>query len=243
MTTHWADLAVNFKIQDASCLMAGVSPPKELVAWADQMPPEARYIFERLWNAYMQGAGVYKQPALDSPDFPKMLHAPNFMVPMIGFPPRGAIRHAKGLAALNPELVRKRLERVRVSRAELHRWVQAVGINSAYSFGPPQATGQTASDTRTVQDGRVVEVPQAAPPGWKAMAERRAAEIIANDKKKDLYPSQENIADTIAKEFRAAGVVGAGGKPMTGAYIKRHALKGISSEQGKQLSTAKRRGK
>jgi hypothetical protein len=242
MTTHWADLAVNFKIQDAACLMAGVSPPKELVAWADQMPPEARYIFERLWNAYMQGAGVYKQPALDSPDFPKMLHAPNFMVP-IRAPALGIIRRAEMLVEPSAELMRKRLERVRVSRAELHRWVQAVGINSAYSFGPPQATGQTASDTRTVQDGRVVEVPQAAPPGWKAMAERRAAEIIANDKKKDLYPSQENIADTVAKEFRAAGVVGAGGKPLTGAYIKRHALKGISSEQGRHLSTATRRGK
>ena len=81
------------------------------------------------------------------------------------------------------------------------------------------------------------------PPEWEQMAVTRAVEIIANHKKKDLYPSQIDIADTIAKEFRAAGMVGAGGKPLTGAYIKRHALKGISSEQGRQLSTATRRGK
>jgi hypothetical protein len=100
-----------------------------------------------------------------------------------------------------------------------------------------------APATGTQPQAAPEKTPVAEAPEWKARAAKRAAEIIASDKKKDLYPSQENIADTIANEFRAAGVVGAGGKPMTGAYIKRHALKGISSEQGRQLSTATRRGK
>jgi predicted secreted Zn-dependent protease len=73
-TTHWADLAESFKIQDAACLMAGVPPAKEMVSWSDKLPPEARYVFERLWKAYFQGAGVYKQPELNSADFQKMLH-------------------------------------------------------------------------------------------------------------------------------------------------------------------------
>ena len=78
---------------------------------------------------------------------------------------------------------------------------------------------------------------------WKAKARERADEIIKRQRAKDLHPSQEDIADEIAREFRGGGVVGAGGKPLTGAYIKRHALKGISSAQNRQLSTSIRRGK
>ena len=78
---------------------------------------------------------------------------------------------------------------------------------------------------------------------WKAKARERADEIIKRQRAKDLHPSQEDIADEIAREFRAGGVMGAGGKPLTGAYIKRHALKGISSAQNRQLSTSIRRGK
>lgn len=137
-TTHWADLAENFKIQDAACLMAGVPPVKELAAWSDKLPPEARYVFERLWKAYMQGAGVYRQPKLDSADFQKMLHGiggNDFQAPTIA-PARGLVRHQNMLIAPSAELILKRLESVRVSRDELHRWVKATGIRSAYSFAP-----------------------------------------------------------------------------------------------------------
>ena len=78
---------------------------------------------------------------------------------------------------------------------------------------------------------------------WKEQARTRAYEIIKRDGAKDLYPNQVDIADEIAKQFRRDGVNGIGGKPLTGTYIKRHALNGISSEQGKQLSTAISRGK
>ncbi|WP_157020004.1 hypothetical protein [Acidovorax temperans] len=78
---------------------------------------------------------------------------------------------------------------------------------------------------------------------WKQKARQRADEIIKRQRAKDLHPSQEAIADEIAREFRQACIVGAAGKPLTGAYIKRHALKGISSAQNRQLSTSVRRGK
>lgn len=78
---------------------------------------------------------------------------------------------------------------------------------------------------------------------WKGRARLMAGEIIKRQRAKDLYPSQEDIADEIAREFRTDGVMGAGGKPLTGAYIKRHALKGISSAADRQLSTSIRRGK
>ena len=78
---------------------------------------------------------------------------------------------------------------------------------------------------------------------WKVKARDRANEIIKRQRERDLHPSQINIADEIAREFREGGIVGAGGKPLTGAYIKRHAIKGISSAKGRQLSTSIRRGK
>ena len=78
---------------------------------------------------------------------------------------------------------------------------------------------------------------------WKEQARARAYEIIKRDKAKDLYPSQLNIADEIAKQFRRDGLTGADGKPLAGAYIKRHALKGISSAQSKLVSTVMRQSK
>lgn len=77
---------------------------------------------------------------------------------------------------------------------------------------------------------------------WQTKARGRAIEIIERQRKGDLYPNQIDVADEIAKEFRGT-IVGAAGKPLSGAYIKRHALHGISSAKGKQLSTRTGRGK
>lgn len=83
------------------------------------------------------------------------------------------------------------------------------------------------------------------PPEWIELARKRAREIIARQAAKDLFPSLNNVADEIAREFRRDGIVGAGGKPLTGSSIKRRALQGtgISSAKGRQLSTSPRRGK
>lgn len=78
---------------------------------------------------------------------------------------------------------------------------------------------------------------------WKEKARACAYEIIKRDGAKDLYPSQVAIADEIARQFRRAGVKGTDGKPLTGAYIKRWALTGISSAQSKLVSTVIRQGK
>ncbi len=103
-----------------------------------------------------------------------------------------------------------------------------------------QPKAETKAQTAPAQQAGTVPAPE-----WQSAAQTKAREIIKHQRVKDLYPSQTDIADQIAKEFRAATppIVGAGGKPLTGAYIKRHALKGISSAQGRQLSTSPRRGK
>ncbi len=96
---------------------------------------------------------------------------------------------------------------------------------------PPESVKKPAPQAETL-NGRAHDGEE-----WKEQARQRAREIIARQKAKDLYPSQEDIACEIAREFRAAG------KPLTGAYIKRHALKGISSATGRKFSTQILKGK
>lgn len=78
--------------------------------------------------------------------------------------------------------------------------------------------------------------------GWKTKARERALAIIKRDRERDLYPPQLSIGDEIARDFRAAGIMGPSGKPLTGAYIKRHVLVPfkISSAVHRRLSTAAR---
>ena len=103
---------------------------------------------------------------------------------------------------------------------------------------PPWTRTTPATDTAPAQTLAPV-----ADSEWVTKAQTRAREIVKESKELDRYPSQENLGDLIAAEFRKAGVVGADGKPLSGATIKRHALKGISSATGKQLSTTIGRGK
>lgn len=131
-----------------------------------------------------------------------------------------------------------RLERTVLTVRALREYVESIqGFLEVVEATEPQAA--PATDTATpapVDDEDDAE-------SWKDKARVLAAEIIKRQRGRNLYPSQENLGDEIAREFRSAGIVGADGKPLSGAYIKRHALNGISSAQGKQLSTQTGRGK
>ena len=122
-----------------------------------------------------------------------------------------------------------------VSAADLDEWLKPMG------YGFSGALEKLAPRTTPFPGGRKP------PPGdndvWKDRARERAAEIIKRQGEKDLYPSQMAIADEIARSFRHERVMGASGKPLSGAYIKRHALKGISSAGSEPLSITIRRGK
>ena len=100
-----------------------------------------------------------------------------------------------------------------------------------------------AKATAALPDTQAVALEPKAAPEWQELARNRAREIIKEYTARDLFLPQVRIAELIAEEFRRDGVMGADGKPLTGTYIKRHAMKGISSAQGRQLSTAPRRGK
>ncbi|WP_293221639.1 hypothetical protein [Ottowia sp.] len=126
-------------------------------------------------------------------------------------------------------------------------WLMPFGTKRAVSL---DACGINRADLVALGDELAAGTPPepAAPepkaaPEWQELAQQRAREIIKEHKVSDWYPPQSTIADTIAGEFRRDGIMGTDGKPLSGATIKRHALRGISSAQGKQLSTAPRRGK
>ena len=80
---------------------------------------------------------------------------------------------------------------------------------------------------------------------WKAEARTTAARLIKEASAADRYPSQMDVAEIVAADFRARRppVHGAGGKPLSAATIKRHALAGISSETNKSRATRINRGK
>lgn len=124
-----------------------------------------------------------------------------------------------------------------LQRVEAEKWSGHADANEGDGGGdsePEQAQAPTAN-APAQEPGEDED--------WKEKARTMARAFIKRQRERDLYPSQQNIADEIAREFRKQGVVGAGGKPLSGSYIKRHALLRISSAQGKQLSTGSARGK
>ncbi len=89
---------------------------------------------------------------------------------------------------------------------------------------------------------------QHAQPGddeWLELSKVEARKIIKRQADRNLYPSQIDIADEIAGDFRKRQppILGTNGKPLAGATIKRHALKGISSATKKARATPINRGK
>lgn len=100
------------------------------------------------------------------------------------------------------------------------------------------------SPVRAPAEQPVDETHSAAPEqSWVDEARAVAIAFAADQAAKDLYPPQDVIADYAAATLRKRGIVGASGKPVSGATVKRHALKGISSQGGKLRAVEGKRGK
>jgi hypothetical protein len=80
---------------------------------------------------------------------------------------------------------------------------------------------------------------------WKEEARAQARAIIERQAAMDWHPNLVVIADEIAKEWRKLGKFGPKGMPLSGGYIKRHALQGhgIGNNRKTIISTSKGRGK
>lgn len=96
----------------------------------------------------------------------------------------------------------------------------------------------------------IVDTPKRAAPrlprqgsDWKAQAQAIAWQIIERDRARRLYPSQMLVAEAVERECRERGIVGPAGTPLGATYIKRHALKGITSGAAERRTPRKQRGK
>lgn len=80
-------------------------------------------------------------------------------------------------------------------------------------------------------------------PDWIPEAQKRALSYLKQQLARDLHPSQVDVADWVAEQFRREAIYGAQGKPISGATIKRHALPRISAQQDKLKQIEKQWGK
>ena len=232
------DWAERFRLHEAACLIAGVMPLAKRVPDIEELPAQAIPALIALSLANVNWVCDHNKPEVTGYPKSKMLQAE---------PPFG---YDKPTLLVRPEKLTGEV----VSREELHRWIQAMGIRSVYQFMPSEegcdqdlpALSKSVERLKSTTHSPAPLMSKVVSTGddlWKETARTCAYEIIKRDGAKELYPSQLDIAAEIAKQFRQDGVYGADGKALTGAYIKRHSLKGITSEHRKQISTLIRRSK
>lgn len=156
---------------------------------------------------------------------------------------------------------RRAAEKLRLVRSEVREAYQSDMVNRAFRGPHVEHAGWLAgmvqqllapkiSSNEEQQDTPFNEGGDGAPDGvssgeqkWLDKVREMAVAIIERDRMNDLFPSQVNIADEIARKLRDQNFVGPGGKPLSGSYIKRHGLNGISSAIHKSRSTRIKRGK
>lgn len=147
-------------------------------------------------------------------------------------------------------------------RASMPRIDEALYINA---IEPPARVGldalgvkrehlRTLAARTIASDGKVASVratdessehAPAVPPSddWHEAAREQAAHIVTRDRARNLFPSQELIADEIARDWRNRGITGKDGKALSAATIKRHALKGVTIGAPPRRATQGKRGK
>ena len=161
-----------------------------------------------------------------------------------------ALNHMQPGALLADIKKNDRPHLTRVKLADVARLAAALDWSLPDAFPRLQPTESAPMANETTEPRQDTEtlasnghISRDTPPEWIGLAQEQAKAIIKDYKARDLYPNQITVADLIAKDFRASGIVGTDGKPPSGATIKRHALKGISSAIARQQSTAINWGK
>lgn len=129
----WAD---RFRLSEAACLIAGVPVESKWEQTLDEVPIDAMPVFRRLVEAVAVGAALLNRP--DNPKYPKKLmlrtlwpELPSSSLPIENS--RADIGEANESFISRAEL--HVMTGWKVSRDEIHRWVNAMGFHSAYDFG------------------------------------------------------------------------------------------------------------
>lgn len=126
------DIANSFRLHEAACLIAGVMPVSKRVPDREELPAPAIPIYVKLGSAYVLNWVSYHNDLHDDPKYP-------------------ALKGCDEIPTL-PELEPlKKLTGEFVTRGELHRWVKAMGIKSAYSFAPATTSPGAEQDTTPAQ--------------------------------------------------------------------------------------------
>lgn len=113
------DWVSSFRLHEAACLIVGVRPLSKRIPDREELPSQAVPIVHKLSSAYVDWLVRREKPRPDSPkEF--MLEPP---MRLDGSPPP------------LPKPIKNILGAF-VDRAEIHRWLGAIGMSSKYSFGP-----------------------------------------------------------------------------------------------------------
>ena len=189
------DIADSFRLHEAACLIAGVMPLSKRFPDADEIPAAAKPVLKKLSVGYYFGTMLDASEAIDSPQNPKEkwlfgIAADPSDVNLVWKHPRGAIR--KGGTTLDMgATILSYLKHAMVSRSELHRWVKAMGIKSAYSFAPIVASHSAEPDT-------------APAPTTAAPAPVMAAEPAGSDSAREIAPEAPKRIESVKPLQRSA---------------------------------------
>lgn len=124
------DLRRSFRLHEAACLMAGVLPLSKHVLNGEELPTQAIPYYVELGKTYFIGSYAFDMPEDEIVQRANLLTSNS-----IG-------------ENSNPHILQSidRLTSELVSRAELHCWIKATGINSAYSFASIGSVATDATD-------------------------------------------------------------------------------------------------
>ena len=182
------DLAISLRPHEAACLIAGTPMPQSPNPTKDELPADARPVLTTILMAFVMGLKYKAGDPVDE----------NYPVEMtltsVELGSGGAIRNA------------------RFRREELHRWLNATGWHSEYSFAPapePAATAQTAASPAPVapsaSDATVVtettEQRRVRWLDWYGKGERGAVQRVF---KRELLRNPKADRSFIGKEIKKA---------------------------------------
>ena len=130
-----------------------------------------------------------------------------------------------------------------VKVSDIDAWL--TGDGAGYLFPPAVVTEPRGVPNAAPATSMQCRDPRIVDDEWRELAQVEARRIINRQSRLGRFPPQEAIADEIAADFRnrTPPIHGTDGKPLSGATIKRHALKGISSATKKARATNINQGK
>jgi hypothetical protein len=142
------DIADSFRLHEAACLMAGVPLLSKRVPNREELPANSIPYYVKLAKAYFVGAYVFERPEDERFQREELL--------------TGQSTHESGKPDIPNSI--DELTGELVTRSELHRWIMATGIETAYSFAPREKSETSfAQNNATLGRMEPVEIGRDAP--------------------------------------------------------------------------------